>query len=154
MPRPPPAPYSYRGDPAVPAFADDRPIIVFDGHCVFCSTWARIVLRFDRRGLFRLLPAQTALGMALYRHYGLDPENYETNILIENGVARFKADGSIRMAQLLGFPWSLALVFRALSLPVANWLYGLVARNRFRIFGRSDVCYIPDAAYADRVLGG
>lgn len=154
MPRTPPAPYSYRGDPDVPAFSDDKPIIVFDGHCVFCSTWARIVLRFDRRGVFRLLPAQTALGTALYRHYGLDPDNYETNILIERGVARFKADGSIRMAQLLGFPWSLALLFRALPLPVANGLYGIVARNRFRIFGRSDVCYIPDAAYADRVLGG
>lgn len=154
MPNALPAPYSYRGDPAVPDFADDRPIIIFDGHCVFCSTWARIVLRFDSKGVFRLLPAQTALGTALYRHYGLDPENYETNILIETGVARFKADGSIRMAQLLGFPWSLALVFRILPLAVANSLYGIVARNRFRIFGRSDVCYIPDAGYADRVLGG
>lgn len=153
MPKTSLAPYSYRGDPAVPGFPDDRPIIVFDGHCVFCSFWARLVLRFDKRGVFRLLPAQTALGTALYRHYGLDPANYETNILIENGVARFKADGSIRMAQLLGFPWSLALVFRALPPPIANGLYDIVARNRFRIFGRSEVCYIPDRSYADRVLG-
>lgn len=154
MPKPSPAPYSYRGDPAVPDFPDDRPIIIFDGHCVFCSAWARIVLRFDRRGVFRLLPAQTALGTALYRHYGLDPDDYETNILIEGGIARFKADGSIRMAQLLGWPWKAALVFRLLPLPAADWLYGIVARNRLRIFGRSDVCYIPDQRFADRVLGG
>lgn len=146
--------WSYRDDPAVPAFPDDRPIIIFDGHCVFCSFWARLVLKYDRRGVFRLLPAQTALGTALYAHYGLDPHNYETNILIENGRARFKADGSIRMTQLLGWPWNLALAFRVLPRVLADGLYDLVAKNRYRLFGRSDVCYIPGGDYSDRVLGG
>jgi predicted DCC family thiol-disulfide oxidoreductase YuxK len=154
MPKTSLAPYSYRADPAVPAFADDRPIIVFDGQCVFCSAWARLVLRFDRKGLFRLLPAQTALGESLYRHYGLDPSNYETNILIENGLGRFKADGAMRMASLLGFLFALANVFRILPRPWADALYDLVAKNRYRLFGRSNVCYVPDARYHDRVLGG
>lgn len=145
-------PYSYRADPAVPAFPNDKPIIVFDGQCVFCSAWARIVLRFDRKGVFRLLPAQTPLGAAFYRHYGLDPDNYETNILVENGVARFKADGSMRMARLLGFPWELANVFRLLPGPMADALYDFVAKNRYRIFGRTEVCYLPDPKYADRVI--
>jgi predicted DCC family thiol-disulfide oxidoreductase YuxK len=79
--------YSYRRDGAVPAFPDDRPIIVFDGFCALCSGWARFVLRHDRRALFRLLPAQSALGHALYVHYGLDPVDYETNILLAHGVA-------------------------------------------------------------------
>ncbi len=147
------SPYSYRDDAAVPAFPDDRPIIVFDGQCVFCSAWARLVLRFDRKGVFRLLPAETPLGAALYRHYGLDPSNYETNILIEGGVARFRADGSMRMASLLGLPWALANVFRILPGRLADALYDLVAKNRYRLFGRSDLCYLPDARYADRVLG-
>ena len=135
--------YSYRSDPTVPKFADDKPVIVFDGQCVFCSAWARFVLRVDRRGVYRLLPAQTPLGHALYVHYGLDPDRYTTNILIQDGLAYFKADGSIRMAQGLGFPWSLAVVFRALPHGLREALYDLVARNRFRIFGRSDVCYAP-----------
>jgi predicted DCC family thiol-disulfide oxidoreductase YuxK len=146
--------WSYRADPAVPTFPDDKPIIVFDGECVFCSAWARLVLRVDRRGVFRLLPAQAPLGVALYAHYGLDPTHYETNVLIENGLARFKSDGSIRMAQLLGFPWSLTLMFRLLPKSVADGLYDLVAKNRYRIFGRNDVCYVPTGQYADRVLGG
>lgn len=146
-------PYSYRQDAAVPNFPDDRPIIIFDGHCVFCSWWARLVLRVDGRGVFRLLPAQTLLGAALYAHYGLDPADYETNILIENGVARFKSDGSMRMAWLLGWPWRLSAIFRVLPGPLVDGLYDLVAKNRFRLFGRSEVCYIPDPAQADRVLG-
>jgi predicted DCC family thiol-disulfide oxidoreductase YuxK len=147
------APYSYRADPDVPPFPDDKPIIVFDGHCVFCSGWARLVLRWDRKGVFRLLPAQTALGAALYRHYGLDPEDYETNILLEGGEARFKADGSMRMAELLGWPWRVAALGRLLPRPLIDALYDLVARNRMKLFGRSNVCYRPDPAQADRVLG-
>lgn len=145
--------YSYRRDPSVPPFPDDKAIIVFDGHCVFCSRGMRAILALDKAGQFRLLPAQTPLGEALYRHYGLDPADYESNILIEDGVARFKADGTMRMAERLGWPWKLAGVGRLLPRRWADALYELVARNRLRIFGRSDVCYRPDPAYADRVLG-
>ena len=144
--------YSYRSDPAVPKFADDMPVIIFDGQCVFCSAWARFVLRVDRRGVYRLLPAQTPLGRALYVHYGLDPEHYTTNILLKDGVAYFKADGSMRMATGLGFPWSLAAVFRVVPRGLREALYDVVARNRFRIFGRSDVCYAPRPEYRDRFL--
>ena len=72
------AAFSYRNDPAVPPFPDDHPIIVFDGHCVLCSGWVSFILRHDRHAIYRLLPAQAALGQALYVHYGLDPKNFET----------------------------------------------------------------------------
>jgi predicted DCC family thiol-disulfide oxidoreductase YuxK len=145
-------PYSYRRDPAVPAFPDDRPVIVFDGYCALCSGWAQFVLRNDPDGRYRLLPAQSSLGRALYIHYGLDPEDYETNILIENGVAWFKSEGSIRMAEGLGLPWSLAGVFRALPRSWRDWLYNHLARNRLRIFGRRETCYVSDPRWADRFL--
>ena len=144
--------YSYRQDSAVPDFPDDRPIIIFDGHCALCSGWARFVLRHDPAGRYRLLPAQSALGHALYVHYSLDPEDYQTNILIEEGRAWFKSEGSIRMAEGLGFPWSLAASFRLLPLPVRDWLYEWVARNRLRFFGRREVCYRGESGYEDRFI--
>ena len=145
-------PYSYRRDPAVPEFPDDRPIVIFDGHCVMCSGFARFLLRHDRRGILRLVPAQSVLGRALYVHYKLDPIEYETNILLAAGIAWFKAEGSIRMAEQLGFPWRLATVFRLLPSAWREALYDVVARNRLRIFGRRDVCYVSDPRYADRFL--
>jgi predicted DCC family thiol-disulfide oxidoreductase YuxK len=146
------APYSYRGDPEVPAFPDDRPIIVFDGTCVLCSGSAQFVLRHDARGVFRLLAAQTTLGRALYIHYGHDPIDYETIILIADGVATFRAEACIRIAQGLGLPWSLAGIFRILPPSWRDGLYGVLARNRFRVFGRRDACYLPDQRHADRFL--
>ena len=145
-------PYSYRGDPAVPAFPDDHPIIVFDGYCALCSGWANFVLRHDRAATYRLLSAQSPLGRALYIHYGLDPDDYETNILIADGSAFFKSESSIRMAEGLGLPWSLAGIFRVLPRRWRDALYNQVARNRLRLFGKRAACYVPDPRYAHRFL--
>jgi predicted DCC family thiol-disulfide oxidoreductase YuxK len=145
-------PYSYRADPAVPAFADERPVIVFDGHCALCSGWARFVLRNDRKGRYRLLPAQTPLGTAIYRHYGLDPVDYETNLLLQDGRLYVKSEGTIRMFEGLGLPWSLVAVLRALPLPWRDALYGVMARNRIKWFGRREVCFLGEAGWQDRFL--
>lgn len=144
--------YGYRGDPAVPTFPDDRPIIVFDGDCILCSRFARFVLRHDRNQVFRLVPAQTPLGSALYRHYGLNPVDYETNLLIEDGLAFFKSTGSIRIFERLGLPWSTASVFRVIPWGLRDRLYDWIARNRFRLFGRRDACFLTQPGWEDRFL--
>ena len=136
------AAYSYRSDADVPDFADDQPLIVFDGECVFCSGWVKFVLKHDKQQRYRFLAAQTPLGAALYRHYGLDARDYETNILIEEGRGFFKSDGTIRMVAGLGFPYSLVKIFRLLPRPVADALYEFIARNRLKIAGRQS-CMVP-----------
>jgi predicted DCC family thiol-disulfide oxidoreductase YuxK len=144
--------YSYRRDPAVPHFPDDRPIIIFDGYCALCSGWANFVLRHDRRGSYRLLRAQSPLGHALYVHYGLDPQDYETNILIADGRAWFKSESTIRMLTGLGPPWSLAAVFRILPRALRDYMYEFIARNRLRFFGKRETCYVPAKQHEDRFL--
>ena len=145
-------PYDYRADPTVPRFADDRPIIIFDGKCVLCSWFARFVLRTDRTGRFRLLAAQSVIGDALYRHFGLDPVQYETYILLEEGRAFFRSEAAIRIFEGLGGPWRLACVGRVLPLRARDGLYNFIARNRFRWFGKRQTCYLPDPSQADRFI--
>jgi len=144
--------FSYRADPAVPAFPDDRPILIFDGKCVLCSSFVRFILRQDRHHRFRLMAAQSALGTALYRHYRLEPTHYETNILIEDGQAWLKSEGSIRIFERLGFPWSIMSIARVLPRPARDWLYEIVARNRLRWFGAREACFVPSPVDADRFL--
>ena len=145
-------PYSYRRDPAVPEFPDDRPVIIFDGYCALCSGWAQFVLHHDHEAKYRLLPAQSALGHALYVHYGLDPQEYETNILIADGVAWFKSEGTIRMLEGLGFPWSLATIFRIMPMRLRDALYSSIARRRLRLFGKRQTLYCPEKRYEERFL--
>lgn len=136
-------PHSYLADPSVPAFPDDKPLIVFDGYCGLCSRLVQFTLRHDRNGLYRFLPAQTVLGDALYRHYGLDPDFYETFILLRDGRAYFVSEAAIELVAALGLPWSLAPVLRIVPKIIRDWLYLRVAHNRMRFFGRSDACYLP-----------
>jgi predicted DCC family thiol-disulfide oxidoreductase YuxK len=145
-------PFAYRTDPAVPHFPDDCAVIVFDGKCVLCSRFAQFVVRNDRDARFRLLAAQSALGDALYRHLGLDPVNYETYILLQDGVAYLRSEAAIRIFEGLGPPWRLASVCRVCPLAMRDWLYDFVARRRLRWFGARPSCYIPSAAEADRFL--
>lgn len=146
------APYSYRDDPAVPRFADDRPVIIFDGECVLCSGSAQFVMRHDRHKVYRLLAAQTPLGRALYAHFGLDAQDYETMILMADGVALLKSEAVIRIAEGLGLPWSVAAVLRVVPRSWRDRLYGVLARNRLRLLGRRSHCYVPAPGDADRFL--
>jgi predicted DCC family thiol-disulfide oxidoreductase YuxK len=144
--------FSWRSDPDVPAFEDDRPLIVFDGECVLCSANARFVLRRDRRRRFRLTTAQSPLGAALYRHFGLRADEEGTILVLRDGRLLTDSEAAIAIPAGLGWPWraaaSLKIVPRTLRDPVYRW----VARNRFRWFGRRDQCWVPAPADFDRIL--
>jgi predicted DCC family thiol-disulfide oxidoreductase YuxK len=144
-------PFSYRDDPEVPAFADDKPLFLFDGHCVLCSNWVQFLLRHDRKAQFRMVAAQSTLGRALYRHYGFSDE-HSTNMVILDGRAYFRSQSSIMAVSSLGFPWSLARLLRIVPVPLLDRLYGVVARNRLRWFGRREVCMLSLAGYEARFL--
>jgi predicted DCC family thiol-disulfide oxidoreductase YuxK len=139
---------------ALPPFPDDKPLVVFDGYCGLCSRTVQFILRHDHRGVFRFLAAQTGLGSAIYRHYGLSPDNYETFILISGGRAFFASDAAIELSRHLSFPWSMAVVGRLVPRSWRDGLYFLIARNRMRFFGRSAACYLPSPETASRFLAG
>ena len=130
----------------------DKPLIVFDGLCVLCSANARFVLRHDRRRHFNLTTAQGPLGEALYRHFGLATDDYETMLVIEDGRLFTESDGAIAIARGLGWPWRAAAAARIVPRPVRDAAYRLIARNRYRLFGRREVCWAPSPEEADRIL--
>ena len=145
-------PYSYRADPAVPAFPDDKALLVFDGVCVLCSGFARFILKRDRGFAFRLTTAQSPLGQALYRHYGLDTQEFETNLVLADGCAYAKLDSVAAAGERLGGPWRALTLLRLLPRPLADWLYDRVARSRYALFGRSERCMIPPPEWRDRFI--
>jgi predicted DCC family thiol-disulfide oxidoreductase YuxK len=144
--------FSYRTDPTVPPFPDDRPVIIFDGKCVLCSRFAQFIMRADRHRRFRLLAAQQPIGSALYTHLGLDPETYETFVLLDEGRAWLRSDAALRIFGGLGFPWSLCVAFRVVPRFLRDPLYDTIARNRLRWFGSRASCYAPDPSEADRFI--
>ena len=110
------------------------------------------VLRHDKTDCFRFVAAQSALGTALYRHYGIYEVDYETNILLEQGRPGFESAGSIRIFERLGLPWSLLAVGRLLPRALPDRFYDLVARNRLRWFGVRSTCFLLDPQQANKFL--
>ncbi|QDM15024.1 DUF393 domain-containing protein [Tardiphaga sp. vice352] len=129
----------------------DDDVILYDGVCLFCSHWIRFIAARDH-GHFRFTAIQSDYGARLARHVGIDPANPDTNAVIHGGIAHVKSDDALTALSLLpGWRWVRVL----LSLPKAlrDPVYNLFAKNRYRIFGRSDVCMMPDAALRARVIG-
>ena len=129
----------------------DDDVILFDGVCVFCSRWIRFVATRDVARRFRFTPIQSAYGMRLARTFGIDPDNPDTNAVIHGGQAHLQSDAALTvLSNLPRWGWTRALFL--VPKPLRDVAYGLVARNRYRIFGRYDACFVPDAEMRARVM--
>ena len=132
-------------------FWPDDGIILYDGVCVLCSGWMRFVLLRDRDNLFRFTPIQSDYGRALAHALSINPDDPDTNAVIWKGVAYRRSDAALRVVSLLpklGWVRTLRFVPR----PLRDGLYRLVARTRYRVFGRHNVCDLGGASYAGRVM--
>lgn len=143
-------PFSWRADPAVPSFDDSKPLFVFDGVCVLCSTGAAFVMRHDREGRVNMTSAQSPLGGALYRHFGLDLD--QSYLVLSGGRAFTKSRGYLEVFTALGGWWRLLKVSGALPEPARDWLYDRIAANRYRWFGKAESCALLSEEQRARLL--
>ena len=129
----------------------DDDVILYDGVCVFCSRWIRFVARRDSNRRLRFTAIQSPYGTRLAQAFGIDPRDPDTNAVIHRGVAYFRSDAALTvLGQLPGWRWTRVLF--AVPKPLRDAVYNLVARNRYRIFGKYDECFVPDAAMRERVM--
>ena len=135
----------------VPAPGEPEGLILYDGVCVFCSRWVRWVIARDRAGRFRFAPVQGAYGRRMAQSLGLDPDAPQSNAVIAGGMALFKSDATLAvLSSLPGWGWTRTLV--AVPRPIRDWAYDRMAANRYRFFGRTDVCWLPAPEERERFL--
>jgi len=150
MPELPHPACSYRDDPAIPAFDDSRALFVFDGVCVLCSGGAALVMRRDKEGRINLASAQSPLGEALYRHYGLALD--DSYLFLSGGRAFTKSAGYFEVFTALGGWWRLLKVAGVLPERLSDWLYDRIAANRYRWFGKAEYCALLSEAQRARLI--
>ncbi|MEP3051577.1 MAG: DCC1-like thiol-disulfide oxidoreductase family protein [Erythrobacter sp.] len=137
-------PYSYRDDPRVPDFDDTKPLFIFDNVCVLCSSGVSFIMKHDKASNITFTCAQEELGQALCSHYNIDWD--ESYLFIRNGRAHIKSNGYFEVARALGGIWNLGLIFQIVPRFARDWAYDLIARNRYRWFGKTQACALltPD----------
>jgi predicted DCC family thiol-disulfide oxidoreductase YuxK len=126
------------------------PIWLYDGVCVLCSGAVQYTLRHEREPAIRFVAIQSREGRALAQAHGIDPDDPESFLLIEDGKALAKSDGVLALLRHLRGPARLLRVGSVLPRAIRDWLYDRVARNRYRWFGRKESCELPDPAQRRR----
>ena len=132
------------------------PVIVFDAMCVLCSANAQFILKHDHARRFRLASMQGDYGAALYRRHGIDPANPETLIVVEGSGAEERvlrnSDAVLAIYGGLGWPWRAAAALRVVPRALRDPVYRWVARNRYRLFGTLDACWLPTPEHQEQIL--
>jgi predicted DCC family thiol-disulfide oxidoreductase YuxK len=118
-------------------------IIVFDGICHVCSGGVRFLAHHRIEPPFELIPMQSTEGRALLVEYGIDVEDPSTFLVLDRGLVLTQSDASIHIMAAMGGLWRLVVVARVIPRSWRDWLYRLLARNRYRWFGRRSTCYLP-----------
>ena len=126
-------------------------IVVFDGVCNLCSRSVRFMLKHDVHGKLRFASAQSAVGRELLERNGIDALDPQTFLLFDGGRVYVRTDAALEIAKDLG-GWRWLQVFRVVPRGVRDWLYGLVARNRYRWFGKREACFVPTEEQRARFL--
>jgi predicted DCC family thiol-disulfide oxidoreductase YuxK len=132
-------------------------IILYDGVCGLCNRGVRFVLRRDCKCVFRFASLQSAAGREILARHGLKAEPLDTFYVIPDyGLAGervlSKSSAAIYAAERLGGVWKAAAVLWVLPPRIRDLAYDMVARHRYRLFGRYDTCPLPEARYRDRFI--
>ncbi len=127
-------------------------IVVFDATCLLCNGWVQFLLKHDHKRVFQFASIQGATGQALLSNAGLRVEGLQTLLLVD-GVDTWQHTAAIfRVLSGLGWPWRAAWLGWLVPSPLRDALYRWIARNRYRIFGYSQVCLLPPSDFQSRFL--
>lgn len=123
---------------------ENKKIILFDGVCNLCNGAVQFAIKRDKKDVFRYAPLQSALGEKMIAERGIDSSLIDSMILVEPGKAYFlKSTAALRIAQEFGGLWRLLRVLELFPAGLRNSVYDLVAKNRYKWFGKKEACMIP-----------
>lgn len=123
---------------------NNKKLILFDGICNLCNTSIQYVIKHDKKDIFMFAPLQSEAGKKVIEHFNIDTSKTDSIILYteKNGVD-FKSNAALKIALQLGFPRNLLGVFFVVPTFIRNWVYNIIAKNRYRWFGKKSECMIP-----------
>ena len=132
-------------------------VILYDGLCGLCDRLVRFVLRRDRRHVFRFAPLQSEVARRILNGYGRDPDRLDTfYVVVAYGTPHERLEAKSRAALTvfakLGNAWPLVSILRLIPSPVSDLVYDLLARVRYRVFGRYATCQVPSREERARFL--
>ncbi|WP_182502791.1 thiol-disulfide oxidoreductase DCC family protein [Peribacillus huizhouensis] len=126
-------------------------IVLFDGECNFCDKSVQFIIKRDPKGYYNFASLQSNIGQELLKKYKLY-SNLESFFLIEHDKAYEKSTAALRITKNLSGYWKLLYPLILVPVPFRNWLYRIIAKNRYKWFGKKDQCVIPSPEIRKRFI--
>ncbi len=128
-----------------------KSLILFDGYCYMCNRVVQFILKFDRRKVFLFAPLESSAGLYWKEKWKI-PESVDSIILIEENDFLLKSDAALKIIKQLGGFFRVLLIFRVIPQSWRDHVYDLIAKHRFRWFGRRGSCMMPTKEQRERFI--
>ena len=132
---------------------NDRHIVIFDGVCNFCNGAVNFIIKRDPQGRFVFTPMQSKLAQELMAKHQIPSVGVDTFVLIKNDQCLVFSSAALEIAKDLTGYWYFFNVFRVIPAPIRDMFYKLFARNRYKLFGRQEICMVPTENLRSRFIG-
>lgn len=130
----------------------EHPIVLVDGVCHFCQGVAKWIIKRDPKGKYHFASLQSDVAKRLLEQGRLPVDRMDTFVLIEDGKYYTRSTAALKLAKGLKFPYPLLYGFVIIPRPLRDAVYGVIARNRYRWFGKDETCMLPSPDIKDRFL--
>jgi len=129
----------------------NKPVILFDGVCNLCSGSVQFILKRDKEKKFLFASLQSAYGQKLLQQFNLPADNFNSFILYQDGKVFIKSTGALKMfSQLKNWGW--VKIFWIIPKFLRDSVYNLIAKNRYKWFGKKEECWLPTPDLKARFL--
>ncbi len=129
-----------------------QPVILFDGVCNYCNSMVNFVIKQDKKKVFKFAALQSDSGQKLLKQYNLPTESFNSFILIDNGKVYQSSAAGLTVLKKLPWYWKWSQAFWIIPTFMRNAVYNIIAKNRYKWFGRKDTCMVPYQVVRDRFL--
>lgn len=130
----------------------EQKIILFDGVCNFCNYWVNFIIDRDKQNVFKFAALQSEKGKELIEKFNLPKDDFDSFVLISQNKVFKKSAAAFEILKHLDSWLKIIYPIKFLPIAVNNSFYDLIAKNRYKFFGRKDVCRIPTKDEIKRFL--
>ena len=133
------------------SLSQNNPIIYYDAQCLLCNGFIKSLIQRDPKGIIKYCSLQDEKAAVIRQEHDMS-DTFSTVILLDQGKWYYESDVAIQIAKYLEGPWQNLRNAQFIPKPIRNWTYSLIAENRYRLFGKSDACIIPDENIRSRFI--
>lgn len=130
----------------------DKPVLLYDGVCNLCNWIVKFTIQPDKTGKFLYAALQREKGQELLKHFGLNTNDFDSFVLVTGNKYYTRSSAALKVMKIMGGAWSLLYAFIIIPKPIRDFFYNLIAKNRYKLFGKQEACLLPRPEWKERFL--